>query len=184
VDKQAIPLENKLKEYLSRVPADPKRHEAIKGHLLEEPIEWCFGPLKVTVLRRWFAENRHMRCSVSLGQPDWDHGLRTCLSKALDSKIGGKSETCRAYKADGWLVLLVLELRDWQISTIELAARGFRELAPSHDLSDIYGIVLLQGIDSDDETPECCWAYLRGEIRTAQQRDSEVRECLGITPGS
>ena len=180
--KLLIPdLDAKLKEYLAGLPKDPAREEAIRGYLLEEPLLWQFGPLKIRVTRYWRPGGSHISCRLELNEAGWKAGLLNCLGSALESRVEGKSSSYKAYRSEGWLVVVAIELADFQISSIESAAEAFRLLADGLDLRSVDGIVLMES-GAADEMPLCCWSYFRGEVRTGKQQDAEYRQCLGFAP--
>lgn len=173
----------KLTEYLPGLPKDPAREEAIRGYQLEEPLLWQFGRLEIRVTRYWRPGGSHISCRLELNDADWKTGLLNCLGSALESTVGGKSSSYEAYRSEGWLALVVIELADFQISSIESAAEAFRLLAGGLDLRSVDGIVLVES-GAADETPLCCWAYFRGEVRSAKQQKAEFHQCLGLAPNA
>ena len=180
--KSMIPnLDAKLKAYLARLPEDPTHEDAICGYQLEESLLWQFGPLEIRVTRYLWPGGSHVSFNVEISEAEWKAGLLNCLGKALEKKVGGKSSSYEAYRSEGWLVLVVIELVDFQIS-IESVADTFRQLAGGIDLSLVDGIVLASELDSEDGPLLCCWAYLRGKVRSRRQQYIEHCECLRVTP--
>ncbi|MBE3097105.1 MAG: hypothetical protein IMZ44_08230 [Planctomycetes bacterium] len=181
--KSLIPrLDAKLMEYLARLPKNPELEDTIRGTLLEEPFLWQFGPLEVRVTRHWQHAEGHIYFAVEVGEAECKTGLLNCLGRALESKVEGKSSSYEAYRSEGWLVVVLIELADFQICSIESAAEAFRQLAGDFDLSLVDGIVLVSEIDATDQTPLCCWAYFRGKVRSGKQQKAECHQCLGIAP--
>jgi len=174
----------KLRLYLGGLPANPSQHDIVRGHLLEEPLEWRFELFNVTVRRFWISHGSHIRFALHVDDSQWQHGIPDCLDRALRAKLGNKAESFEAYGRDGWFVALVLQISDLQLSSTGVAGESFRQIAPQYKevLDSVDGIAFVDQIDDSDKTPECCWAYLRGEVRTARQQYVEVCECLGIEP--
>lgn len=174
----------RLESYLKQVPTDPSRDDAIRGYLLEGPIPWSLGALQMELRRFWFPGKRHLSLRPLLTQDQWENGGRTVLRQALESKLCGKADSFRAYRSEGWTVLLVLEVVDFSISSCDIVASFFRELAAMYDLASVDGIALVQEYDEQDATPECCWAYLRREVRSADQLYAELLACYGTEPNT
>jgi len=172
----------KLKEYLARLPENPARKERIRGDWLEDPSLWKFGPLEITVYRFWSPGHGHIRLALAPSRGEWETGLCDCLGKAIGRKVEEKSSSYKAYGSEGWLVVLVVELADFQISSIESAGDAFRQLAHGFDFGGVDGIVLMQDLGAGNEPPECCWAYLHGEVRSREQQHAELCQCLGMAP--
>ena len=171
---------DRLRIYLEGLPANPSQDDIVRGYLLEEPVEWRFGPFNVTVRRSWISHGSHIRFALEVDDSQWQHGVRDCLVCALRAKLGDKAESFEAYGRDGWFVALVLQISDLQLSSTDVAGERFRQIAPQFKLDSVNGIAFVDQIDDSDKTPECCWAYLQGEVRTARQQYVEVCECLGI----
>jgi hypothetical protein len=170
-------------EYLSQLPKNPELEDTIRGTLLEEPFLWQFGPLEIRVTRHWDHAGGYIYFAVEVGEAECKTGLLNCLGRALESKVvGGKSFSYEAYRSEGWLALVVIELADFQVSSIQTAAEAFRQLAGSFDLRSVDGIVLMSEIDDADQTPLCCWAYYRGKVRSSKQQQAECHQSLGLAP--
>jgi hypothetical protein len=177
-------LEATLREYLSRLPKNPTQEDTIrgKGDLLEEPFSWRFGSLEVAVHRHWIPEGSSIECVLTPTTTEWKKGLHDCLNEAMKRKIGGKSSSYEAYRSEGWLAVVVVELAGFQISSISSAADAFRLLAPDLGLHRVDGIVVLSDLDDGGGLLKCCWAYLRGEVRSPKQQYAEECQCFGVKP--
>jgi hypothetical protein len=181
--KSLIPrLDAKLMEYLARLPKNPEFEEVIRGTLLEEPFLWRFGPLEIRVTRHWQHAEGHIYFAVEVSEAECKTGVLKCLGRALESKVGGKSSSYEAYRSEGWLVVVLIELAEFQVSSIESVAEAFRQLAGGFDLRSVDGIVLMSEIDATDQTPLCCWAYFRGKARSGKQQQAECHQSLGLAP--
>jgi len=175
-------LDAKLMEYLAGLPKNPEYEEVIRGTLLEEPFLWGFGPLEIRVTRHWQHAEGHICFAVEVSEAECKTGVLKCLERALENKVGGKSSSYKAYRSEGWLVVVLIELADFQVSSIHSVAEAFRQLASGLDLRSVDGIVLMSEIDAADQTPLCCWAYFRGKVRSGKQQKAECHQCLGIAP--
>jgi len=173
----------KLRAYLEKVPANPTRNDVIRGQLLEEQ-EWPFDGLVLSVSRFLWPSAGHISLVCLVGGEAWDCGVARCLNVALSAKLKEKAASYRAYRSAGWLCILVLQAVDWQLSSPDIVGRFFAQMASDFDLALVDGIVIVQQVDDLDKSPECCWAYFDGEVRTEWQQYREVADCLGIEPNS
>ena len=172
----------RLRACLQNVPANPTRDDIVRGHLLEEPQQWAFEGFTVKVARFWLPGSSHISLVSLVDNEAWDNGISDCLCRAVSEKTQRKAESYKAYRNAGWLCVLVLQIVDWQLSSPDIVGPVFRQVADQFNLGCVDGVALVQELDATDQTPECCWAYFQGEVRTARQQYVEVCECLGIEP--
>jgi hypothetical protein len=172
------PLLKRLDDYLHTLDADPPRQAVVRGHLLEEPQTWHFGAIDFRIFRFWFPGSARLSL-VELHDPtDASTRLDQSMAKALVAKISGKEKTYQIYKGAGWRTLLVLELIDFFLSSLDDVAESFRRLCPTVSLALLDDVVLMQQIANGPI--ECCWAYRSGQIRSPDQQHSELARCLGL----
>lgn len=168
----------RLDGYLRTLHPDPPLQAVVRGRLLEEPQTWHFGPIDLRVFRFWFPWGAHLSL-VELNDPaDASTRLDESMTKALKAKVSGKKRAYQVYKNAGWRTLLVLELIDFQLSSLQVVGESFRRACPMVDLTLLDYVVLMDQFPED--FIECCWAYRDGNIRNACQQNAEVARCLGI----
>jgi len=171
-------LLKRLDDYLHTLDADPPRQAVVRGHLLEEPQTWPFGGIDFRISRFWAPGSARLSL-VELHDPtDASTRLDQSMAKALVAKISGKEKTYQIYKGAGYRTLLVLELIDFFLSSLDDVAESFRRLCPKVSLASLDDVVLMQQFPNGPI--EYCWAYRSGEIRTPLQQNSELARCLGL----
>ena len=103
--------------------------------------------------------------------------LDEIMTKALKAKVSGKKKAYQVYKNAGWRTLLVLELIDFQLSSLQAVGESFRRVCPMVDLTLLDYVVLTDQFPED--FVECCWAFRNGEIRSAFQQATELSRLPG-----
>ena len=171
-------LVQRLDDYLQTLAVDPPRRAVVRGYLLEEPQTWSFGGIDFRISRFWYPGRGYLSLRELADPSSASTPLDLVVAKALKDKVSGKSETYQTYKGAGWRTLLVLELVDYFLSSLDDVAESFRRVCPTVSLALLNDIVLMQQIPNGPI--ECCWAYRSGEIRTPRQQNSELARCLGL----
>jgi hypothetical protein len=181
VSKVTPCIKQRLCEYLQGIPANPTRHDVVRGDLLDEPEQWDYNGFSIKVCRFWLSTGRRISLVSLVDGVRWEQGVRQCLERALCAKLGTrKAKSYEAYRKAGWFVGLILEISDFQLSGVDIAGNAFGPSAQGLRLDCVDGVALVQQLD--DSTLECCWAYREGQVRTWRERHVEMCECLGIPP--
>ena len=180
--RKVIPhMMQRLRKYLQGIPANPTRHDVVRGDLLDEPEQWDYNGFSIKVGRFWLSTGRRISLVSLVDGVRWEQGVRQCLERALCAKLGTrKAKSYEAYRKAGWFVGLILEISDFQLSGVDIAGNAFGPAAQGLRLDCVDGVALVQQLD--DSTLECCWAYREGQVRTWRERHVEMCECLGIPP--
>jgi hypothetical protein len=164
-------LREYFQDWFGKMQVNPTAGDRIRANLLEEPCGKTLGGLEFSFRRSFWPG----RGKLSFGA-DAEPELDSCVQKAMEDKVTGKVGTFGAYRKDGWRTMLLLELVDFQLASIDDVGESFNRFAARMDLSPLDFVVIVDR--SAGDPMECCFAWKDGRLRTEKERYEEVHDCL------